>query len=267
MFLLIDEASFQHPGGAAIDFVPLKNAGVVGVYVKATEGLTYTNPWLDADAKGALAAGLHLGFYHFFHPSQDPVKQALYFLAAVRSYGNDLRLALDHEVSDSLSPAPVAAAAVTCERTLAANIHYAPLLYTYPSFAQEGYCAGLGGYPLWLADPSGSAVPAPWASDVLVQTGQGNESGVRVAVDQDSAPDLGPLLVPSTPEEDSVAVIIQVEGNPAQAISDGIFRKQFAGPADEQWEVKAGLVKPGVTYISQENWNDLIDAQTLARTV
>lgn len=50
-----------------------------------------------------------------------------------------------------------------------------PIIYTFLSFAQEGNCAGLGGHPLWIADPSRAAgrprVPGPWKGWLLHQYG------------------------------------------------------------------------------------------------
>ena len=43
---------------------------------------------------------------------------------------------------------------------------HTPIVYTFLSFAQQGNCAGLGHYPLWIAEPSAPAgrpvVPRPW---------------------------------------------------------------------------------------------------------
>jgi Glycosyl hydrolases family 25 len=71
-------------------------------------------------------------------------------------------------VSDGLGPARVAEYA----RNWCADVHKAtghtPVVYTFLSFAQQGNCAGLGHYPLWIAEPSAPAgrpvVPKPWSS-------------------------------------------------------------------------------------------------------
>lgn len=55
-------------------------AGLDFVFVKATEGLTYTNPRLAAQAKRARDAGLVVGFYHYPHMANDPQAEADYFL-------------------------------------------------------------------------------------------------------------------------------------------------------------------------------------------
>lgn len=55
-------------------------AGLDFVFVKATEGLTYTNPRLAAQTKRARDAGLVVGFYHYPHMANDPVAEADYFL-------------------------------------------------------------------------------------------------------------------------------------------------------------------------------------------
>lgn len=55
-------------------------AGLDFVIVKATEGLTYTNPRLAAQAKRARDAGLVVGFYHYPHMANDPTAEANYFL-------------------------------------------------------------------------------------------------------------------------------------------------------------------------------------------
>ncbi len=45
---------------------------------------------------------------------------------------------------------------------------HTPVVYTFLSFAEEGNCAGLGHYPLWIAEPSAPAgrpvVPKPWST-------------------------------------------------------------------------------------------------------
>ena len=55
-------------------------AGLDFVFVKSTEGLSYTNPRMAAQAKRARDAGLVVGFYHYPHMANDPIAEANYFL-------------------------------------------------------------------------------------------------------------------------------------------------------------------------------------------
>ncbi len=84
-------------------------------------------------------------------------------------------IALDLETSDGLSPARVAEYA----RNWCADVHRAtgltPVVYTFLDFAEQGNCAGLGHYPLWIAEPSAPAgrpvVPQPWSTWAFHQYG------------------------------------------------------------------------------------------------
>ena len=138
---------------------------------KATEGLTYT----DADFAGnwdsmrTLDRMMPRFAYHFLHPWQDPVAQARRFVGAVQAQGllpGD-NFVLDTEVTGGLPPAQVAAAGVSflrCVNELAPG--HRVLIYTYPSFAAAGNCAGMGAWFLWVADygVTRPAVPAPWTA-------------------------------------------------------------------------------------------------------
>jgi hypothetical protein len=65
-------------------------AGLDFVIVKATEGLSYTNPLLAAQAKRARDAGLVVGFYHYPHMANDPVAEANRFLATAPLQPGDI---------------------------------------------------------------------------------------------------------------------------------------------------------------------------------
>lgn len=58
------------------------------VFVKATEGTSYTNPKMRAQAQRARAAGLVVGFYHFLRPG-DMKAQAAYFVEQAASVEGD----------------------------------------------------------------------------------------------------------------------------------------------------------------------------------
>lgn len=143
--------------------------------LKATEGLGYNDPPFAARWKTLGQRGTLRGAYHFGHPKNDPTAEAEHFLRVVRAAGlapGDM-LVLDHEVSDGTSPAHCAAWARTWCQHVTDAVGRRPVVYTFLSFAWEGRCEGLGGYPLWIADPSrGPAhprVPAPWKSWVMHQ--------------------------------------------------------------------------------------------------
>jgi len=71
---------------------------------------------------------------------------------------------LDSETAGT-SPADVAACAVAFMTELDRLVPRNPRgVYTFISFAEAGNCAGLSGYPLWLAYPAADAPasPPPW---------------------------------------------------------------------------------------------------------
>ncbi|MFF1418346.1 glycoside hydrolase family 25 protein [Streptomyces sp. NPDC058280] len=76
----IDVSSYQSStyGTAGLDFV----------FVKATEGTSYINPRMTAQAQHARAAGLVVGFYHFLRPG-DMKAQAAYFVEECASIEGD----------------------------------------------------------------------------------------------------------------------------------------------------------------------------------
>src|SRR3712207_4217398 len=90
----VDVASWQHPGGRAIDWEQVRDARVDFATVKATEGSPadgtgYTNPYFRADLAGARAAGLAVAPYHFYlgRTPGTGAAQADHFIAAARAAG------------------------------------------------------------------------------------------------------------------------------------------------------------------------------------
>src|SRR5262245_60226023 len=110
----VDVASHQHPGGAPIDWSAVAAWGMDYAYIKATEGPsdaaddTYINPYFGEDWRGAGAAGLLRGAYHFARPRL-PLWTATYdaqaFLLTTGPFTgvNDLPPVLDLEDSGGLS--------------------------------------------------------------------------------------------------------------------------------------------------------------------
>jgi len=106
--------------------------------------------------------------YCFAHPAAPVRASVTYFLDVLDGLGlhDDDMIALDYEVSDGLIPRNAAEWALAALELISETTGRPCILYTFRSFADEGYCAGLGRFPLWLADPSSPpghpSVPAPW---------------------------------------------------------------------------------------------------------
>jgi hypothetical protein len=140
--------------------------------VKITElqpgGVRYVNPDAAADWAFLKANGKGRSAYCFAHPSTSAAETVSFFAAELGPLGLDDNdaVALDHETTDGLSPAECSAWAADVLAGLHKTFDRIPLCYTFPNFAQTGYCDALGDYPLWISDPNHPAghpaIPAPW---------------------------------------------------------------------------------------------------------
>jgi lysozyme len=159
--------------------------------VKLTElqpgGRVYVNPDAAADWAYLGQQGLGRVAYLFGHPSQGPAASAAFFSSELGKLGlaDGDAIALDLEVTDGFGPAAVSVWAGAVMAILESHFGRPPLLYTFRSFAAEGNCAGLGGYPLWISDPDHPAgrptVPAPWKTYAI------HQYGITGAIDRDFA--------------------------------------------------------------------------------
>lgn len=164
----IDVSSYQ----GAVDWDKHKGFAIA----KASEGRTVVDSQFARNWREMQRVGLVRGAYHFAHPGNNTAAaEVSAFLSRIPEIETGDLLALDLEVTDGASASHVAGwARDWCARTKKAT-GVTPLVYTYLSFAESGNCAGLGGYPLWIADPSRPAgkprVPGPWKDWLLHQYG------------------------------------------------------------------------------------------------
>ena len=75
-----------------VDWAAAAKAGVPTVYIKATQGTNVTDSKFAENWKGATAAGIRAGAYHFLSSLSDPTAQAEHFLSV---YSKDIRSADD----------------------------------------------------------------------------------------------------------------------------------------------------------------------------
>ena len=149
----IDIASFQHPGGAGINWGQVASAEKF-VIIKATESNDYTNSYYAGDVAGARGAGLIAGSYHFLAPSSQTgvsgTAQAQYFLAHASIQPGDLPPMLDVETSSLYSSVLPSVADVTSWlSTVESATGVKPMIYIgYYVIGDLGTPAALGGYPI-----------------------------------------------------------------------------------------------------------------------
>jgi lysozyme len=282
----VDVANFQGPPS---DWT--SSAGdIVWAGVKVTElepkGIKYVNPdakadldWLHSNGKGRVA-------YLFGHPSVSAVDTVDFFLQELNHIGlyDSDAIALDLEVTDGLGAAAVASWGVAVQAQLRARLGRPPLLYTFIDFANEGNCAGLGGYPLWIADPSNAAghpvVPAPWTKWAIHQYGTSDNIDQDVA-DYSTQADMVNALGRQKPEPDltnlggnssSIAATEWANGQMAVAgigTDSYVYLTTWSGKSWGAWvKVSATAAKGTVALVSSgDGAGSLFYIETSGQTV
>lgn len=177
------------PGTDVSDYDPgtvwktTQGAGIGFAYVKATEGLTFTNNLFASDWAALKNLKMLGGAYHFFHPGSDASQQAQFFLKTVgANAANDLPPLLDWEATDGVSSAAQIQAALTWLKAVEKSTGKIPMIYVSPSFWNTlGNPTGFQRYPLFIAHYGVSCpqIPPPWSKWVFWQTGTGSVPGVQ----------------------------------------------------------------------------------------
>lgn len=153
-------------GDTVNDWAALRGS-VQALYIKATEGTSFTDPKAGSFAGSAQAAGLPYGFYHYLWPRADAsygAAQADYFYGRIRNYPYACVPAVDVEESAGLSGTVVSANV----RAFAEEFHrlsgQSVMIYAGRNFINHYFDSSLGAYRLWIAQ---YGVSAPGGNDVF----------------------------------------------------------------------------------------------------
>lgn len=183
---------------------PAVAADVDFVWIKATEGGTYTDPLFARNLQGARAAGIPVGAYHYARPDNNsPETEAGHFLDTYKARPGDLLPVLDFEThAPGKSAAYMTSWAERWMELVHQGLNAEVILYTYPYFisGDMGGAAALKGTKLWYADYSGK----PWRFNykdkaanfnIVAQqySSTGHVGGVKGYVDLNYAPELTPI--------------------------------------------------------------------------
>ncbi|MCM3174467.1 glycoside hydrolase family 25 protein [Paenibacillus sp. MER 99-2] len=157
----IDVSRYQ----GTIDWAKVKASGMTFVFIKATEGRTYTDPNFQQNVAGALAAGMLVGTYHFFRGTSTEIAkaEAAHYANTLQKVGGAKALQLppvmDYENNPgNLSRAQMNTVAKAFLTELERLTGIKPIIYTGNSFAGN-FDASLGTYDLWIARYSNTRVP------------------------------------------------------------------------------------------------------------
>ena len=95
----IDISAYQ----STLDFSKIKTDIVI---IKATEGLTYVNPYLKLQYAKSKSIGARVGFYHFLR-TNNPTEEAKSFLKAIEGLQSDCKYIIDIETDSKGASARV----------------------------------------------------------------------------------------------------------------------------------------------------------------
>ena len=134
-----------------VDFDAVKNSGIQVVYIKATEGITFVDKFLNQNYSRAESQGLKVGFYHFFRGNLDPIAQANHFVNTIGKMVPDCKLAIDLETTDGIGKTELTDRALQFIEKVKGLTGKDVVVYTYTSFANSNIDSRLSIYPLWIA--------------------------------------------------------------------------------------------------------------------
>jgi len=120
-------------------------------FVKATEGMTFSDSLFRQNWPKIKSAGIKRGAYHFFRPRTAADEQASNFTAHVELEEGDLPPVLDVEVLDGVSKVQLLTGILNWLYLI--EIHYGvrPILYTNLKFYNKYLAGHFDEYPLWIA--------------------------------------------------------------------------------------------------------------------
>jgi lysozyme len=172
----------------------VRNSGISFVIIKSTEGSSGIDQSLQSHLSGAKSVGIKVGVYHFCRAkdTQSAIQEADFFVSTINSIGGfgilDIAPVLDLETPEGASRANVVSVCRTWIERVKQLSGVQPMLYSFPSFADEFLDNTLADIPLWLADYSHDTPPnhAGWSQWTFLQYSEkGRVTGIDGYVDMD----------------------------------------------------------------------------------
>lgn len=181
----IDVSEWQ----GSINFQQVREAGIDCVYIKATEGFDYYDPYYRTNYENARANGINLGFYHFLtaKTTQEAYEQANFFVSAISGMEVQMKFALDYEQFYDLNKNTISDIALTFMNRVSELTNEECVMYASAYYANNSFNEDVNKYALWVAEwgVSTPTLTGPWNSyDGWQYTDKGLVSGISTYVDR-----------------------------------------------------------------------------------
>lgn len=170
------------------------------VFIKATEGQSYTDSLFSRNWEATANLGVYRGAYHFFRANRDPAKQARHFIRQVSLELGDLAPVLDIEEVDEVPNQVLLPKLKTWLQIVEAHYGVKPILYASMGLYRRRLRKHFPTYPVWIARYARQAPPTNLDWKFWQYTDEGRLTGIDGAVDQNvfsgSWYDLNQLCLP-----------------------------------------------------------------------
>ena len=138
-----------------IDYQKVRQAGIEIVYIRASEGTGYIDPYFRQNYNNASANGLSTGFYHYLtaRNTQEAIREAQHFISVISGTSPDCRLCMDIEDISGLSISTVNDIAFAFLQEVERLSGKEVVIYASASTARNILSPDLAEkYPIWVAN-------------------------------------------------------------------------------------------------------------------
>lgn len=145
----IDVSAYQ----GNIDYGAVKNAGIQVVYIKASEGASFIDPYFEQNYQNAKSNGLSVGVYHYLtaRSTEEAQLQAQFFVSLLSGKSIDCKPAMDFESFGYLTIEEINQIATTFLNTVRESSGKEPIVYSDTSNATNVFRGEVTNFPLWVA--------------------------------------------------------------------------------------------------------------------
>lgn len=174
-----------------IDFEEVAKSGIDIVYIRASEGTDYIDPYFKENYEQAKINGLKTGFYHFLTATntEEARQEARFFVSNIKGTEPDCKLAMDFEVFKDLSRAEINNISKVFLEEVQKLSGKECVIYSDAYNAREIFDEELAKeYAIWVADyfveePANNGKWSYWVG--FQYTDRGRVNGITGNVDKD----------------------------------------------------------------------------------